>query len=133
MPILVVDDDEMIRAVVIEALETAGYRALGAADGEEALAMACRERPSLVLLDVWMPRRDGWSVASALAAWPDPPPVVVFSASHEAEAQAQRMGLRFLGKPFDFGELFAIVAQHDLRAASGRGAQAGGRSPAQAT
>ena len=112
MPVLVADDDENIREIMVDVLEMAGYRVLSAPDGREALALAARERPSLVLLDVRMPLVNGWDVAAALARWPDPPPVVMVSASHDGRATAKRLGLPYLAKPFEFGELLAMVARH---------------------
>lgn len=58
--ILVVDDDQAIRDTLCELLEDEGHRALGAANGEEALQMLRRDqRPCLILLDVMMPIMDG--------------------------------------------------------------------------
>src|SRR5947207_1985475 len=54
-PILVTDDDDLLRTYVIDLLEQAGYAASGAASGQQALELARRVRPSLVVLDVLMP------------------------------------------------------------------------------
>jgi DNA-binding response OmpR family regulator len=60
--ILVVDDDKSIVKVLASYLEQAGYGVLAAHDGETALHILRRERPDLVILDLMMPRRDGWEV-----------------------------------------------------------------------
>ena len=65
--VLIVDDHEPFRAVARQLLEAAGYVVSGeAADGAEALAAAAAEAPDAVLLDVQLPDRDGFSVATAL-------------------------------------------------------------------
>ena len=69
--ILVVDDDPLIRRLVATTLEdVAGFDIVEAGDGEEALAVAARERPDLVFLDIDMPRLDGIEVCRRLRAAP---------------------------------------------------------------
>ena len=60
--ILVVDDNEINRDILVTRLEAHGYKMLQAADGEEALACLAQHRPDLVLLDVMMPKLDGFEV-----------------------------------------------------------------------
>ena len=60
--ILVVDDNEANRDILVTRLETHGYELLQAADGEEALAAAKQHLPDLILLDVMMPKIDGIEV-----------------------------------------------------------------------
>ena len=60
--ILVVDDDRSIVKVLCSYLEQSGYQTLSAYDGEMALHQLRRERPDLVILDLMMPKRDGWEV-----------------------------------------------------------------------
>ena len=62
--ILVVDDNETNRDILITRLEKHGYQLLQAADGEEALASVARHSPDLILLDVEMPKLDGFEVAA---------------------------------------------------------------------
>jgi CheY-like chemotaxis protein len=66
--VLVVDDEPTIRTLVNAILEGSGVRTLEAADGPEALEMARRHQPDLVLLDVVMPRMDGFAVCQRLKA-----------------------------------------------------------------
>src|SRR5437763_1381023 len=75
-PILVVDDDPSILAVVSQILDFEGYPVQTATDGAEALAAVNTQRPSLVLLDMRMPVLDGWGFARALAARGEQLPIV---------------------------------------------------------
>src|SRR5580765_6921565 len=59
--ILVVDDDALVRASLAAVLDCEGYEVNGAADGEAALKRAIEHQPDLVLLDLNMPKMDGWT------------------------------------------------------------------------
>jgi signal transduction histidine kinase/CheY-like chemotaxis protein len=69
--VLVVDDDAATRDLLARFLRREGFAVRTAADGEKGLRMAREFRPTAVLLDVMMPRMDGWSVLSALKADPE--------------------------------------------------------------
>ena len=64
--ILVIDDDVIIRRLVREALQAEGFTVQEAADGEEGLALFTRQKPDVVLLDVVMPKRDGFATCAAM-------------------------------------------------------------------
>jgi len=82
--VLIVDDHEPFRAVARALLEVAGYDVTGeAGDAAEALAAVAAEAPDAVLLDVQLPDRDGFAVATALAAAGGP--AVVLISSREAD------------------------------------------------
>ena len=66
--VLVVDDEPTIRALVNAVLDGTGIRTLEAADGPEAIDLARRHQPDLVLLDVVMPRMDGFTVCQRMKA-----------------------------------------------------------------
>lgn len=78
--VLIVDDHAGFRASARALLEAAGYTVAGEAGGAtDAVAAAHRLRPSFVLLDIELPDGDGFEVAEALAALPDPPVVLLVS------------------------------------------------------
>ena len=111
--ILIVDDDEGVRATIRRALEELGYRVSEAADGPSAIAMVGEERPALVILDYVMPEMDGTEVARAIGEI-DPAIPVVFSTGHGAlRALRDAAGdeASVLEKPFTLAELDALIAR----------------------
>ena len=104
--VLVVDDEASIRLVYGTNLRARGLHVLEAADGEEALAIARREPPDLILLDVMMAGLDGFEVAGRLAADESTVAVPVAFLSARAERADVTRGLElgavaYLTKPFD--------------------------------
>jgi CheY-like chemotaxis protein len=113
--VLVVDDYEDARRFFCTFLQLAGYEVLSAADGQEALDVARRQRPDLILLDLKMPRMDGETFRrEQLAdAHLSAIPVIVVSGSSDGEQIAQRIAaIDYLGKPIDSGMLLAAVGRH---------------------
>lgn len=111
--LMVVDDDRDIRETLVEALEDQGYRAIGAANGREALdALAARdERPALILLDLMMPVMDGRAFRDVQRDHPrwSAIPVIVISAYSDVDAQA--LGVECLRKPLAMRTLLAAIAR----------------------
>ena len=112
--ILVVDDSATIRAVIGKMLAQNGHLVLKAADGEEALAVARRESPDLIFLDIVMPGMSGFAVLRALRHDPltRDIPIVMISGNLQATEQfyVQRFGADdFMKKPFGRGEVFARI------------------------
>ena len=112
--ILVVDDNEINRDIIVTRLEAHGYETLQAADGEEALAAVKQHRPDLVLLDVMMPKLDGIEACRRLksdAALPFLPVILVTAKTDTKDIVA---GLdagadEYLTKPIDHAALVARV------------------------
>ena len=109
--ILVVDDEPPIVDVLVYNLERANYQVLVARDGEEALALAQREQPDLIILDLMLPRLDGLEVCRALRRERDVP--IIMLTARDAEVD-RVVGLElgaddYVVKPFSVRELVARV------------------------
>jgi diguanylate cyclase (GGDEF)-like protein len=112
--ILVVDDDPDIARFVEVNLRSAGYEVSVAGDGEEALERASEIRPDLVLLDVMMPRLDGFEVAQRLRKNPQTANTSIIMLTAKALSSDKVTGLQsgaddYIIKPFDPIELLARV------------------------
>jgi CheY-like chemotaxis protein len=110
--VLVVDDDRFIRELVAACLEEEpGVRAALAADGQEALRLVAHERPDALVLDLAMPRVDGYEVCRRLKADPATRaiPVIAMSAGERQRAAFDAGCDDFVAKPFDLEELVAAV------------------------
>ena len=118
--VLVVDDDDLIRATVADALEFEGYEVVTATNGVEALEQVRTSRPNAVLLDLMMPVMDGWTFMEhcrreELCA---ETPVLVMSAyRHLAEAASNLAANACIAKPFDLDVLLGAVERIVQRAA----------------
>jgi DNA-binding response OmpR family regulator len=111
--ILICEDDQNLRQLVRAVLGD-GYRFLEAHDGDEALEVALRARPDLIILDLMLPGRSGLDVLDQLREqMPDGKSrtrVIVMSAWGHADEAALKAGAdRFVPKPFEADELTAIV------------------------
>jgi cyclic di-GMP phosphodiesterase len=112
--ILVVDDQEANRQVVRDVLEPLGYQVSEASDGEDALDAIAREVPDLILCDVVMPRRDGYSVCQALKSDPKTRlvPIVMLTSLDQLPDKVRAVELGaddYLTKPFNILELTTRV------------------------
>ena len=108
--VLVVDDDYRVADIHASFVERVpGYTVVAKAhSAQQALALAHRVRPDLVLMDIYLPDGDGLNVVRALLEEPDPPAVIVISAAREIVSvrQAMQLGaLHYLVKPFRFAAL----------------------------
>ena len=120
--ILVVDDHDDTRHVLIRLLNASGYDAVGVCDGAQALLFMRTHRPKLMILDCHMPCLDGFAVLSAVrsdAALADLP-VIMFSADAAAKPQALRLGAQgfILKGSLDWAKISAEVERHAGKAAS---------------
>ena len=105
--ILVVDDDDAIRALVVTVLRRRGLKVDTARNGTEAIERCGRCRYSVVVLDLMMPLTDGYEVLAELARLPagERPTVLVLTAGNPARAIDPELVLAVLRKPFDVGML----------------------------
>lgn len=109
--ILIVDDEMRMRRVIADYLRMKGYRILEAADGIEALTVFHEQHPDLVLLDVMMPRKDGWQVCREIRRTHQTPIIMLTARSEEAdELQGFELGAdEYIAKPFSLKILSARI------------------------
>jgi DNA-binding response OmpR family regulator len=110
--ILIIEDEGPMRRVLKDILDTEGFRTLTAADGEQGLAKALHEKPDLILLDIMLPKLDGFALCAQLRALALEMPVLMLTAKGQVEDRV--MGLDtgaddYLVKPFSSDELLARV------------------------
>src|SRR5437879_4820490 len=113
--ILVMEDDKRITTALAVRLEAAGYEVLTALDGFAGLKQALREKPDLLLMDIWMPVGTGLSVAQRLQSLGlDCIPKIFITASklRGLRRAAGDLGAKgFFEKPYDPDELLQAIAQ----------------------
>ncbi len=112
--ILVVDDDKQIVRLVKTYLEEAGYNVLTSLDGEDALRVIRHERPDLIVLDIQLPKQDGWEITRRLRAEELFAHVPILMLTARVEDMDKILGLElgaddYLTKPFNPREVVARV------------------------
>ncbi len=110
--ILIIEDETPMRTALADLLAAEGYRALTAADGERGLERALAEKPDLILLDVMMPRLDGFAVCAELRRLANAVPVLMLTAKGQIEDRVHGLDAGaddYLVKPFSTDELLARV------------------------
>ncbi|HEY8599274.1 MAG TPA: Hpt domain-containing protein [Thermomicrobiales bacterium] len=120
---MVVDDSLSVRRVLTRTLERDGWQVLGAKDGVEALEMLAWARPQVLILDIEMPRMDGYELTSLLRNHPDhqalPIAMLTSRAGEKHRRKAFDLGVSsYLVKPFEEAELLRTV--RDLSTAARR-------------
>jgi two-component system alkaline phosphatase synthesis response regulator PhoP len=111
---LVVDDDAEVVRLLRAYLEQEGYQVLTAYDGEEALHVIRREHPDLVMLDLMMPKRDGWDVTRTVRRAPELSATPIIMLTARVDDQDKIVGLElgaddYVTKPFNPREVVARV------------------------
>lgn len=111
--VLVVDDDQAARDLLMSNLKREGYQVIPARNGEEALDFARRLRPDAVTLDVLMPTTDGWAVLSSLKADPDLRhiPVIMVTVAPDRSIGLSLGAADVMTKPVDRQELTARLRE----------------------
>lgn len=110
--ILIVEDELPMRTALEDVLAAEGYRVLTAADGERGLQRAIEEKPDLILLDIMMPKLDGYAVCAELRRLANPVPILMLTAKGQVEDRVQGLDAGaddYLVKPFSTEELLARV------------------------
>ena len=110
--ILVIEDELPMRTALADALTAEGYRVLVAAEGDSGLRRALEEKPDLILLDLMMPRLDGFAVCAELRRLAIAVPILMLTAKGQVEDRVQGLDAGaddYLVKPFSTDELLARV------------------------
>jgi len=119
--VLVVDDEKNIVDIVLFNLKKEGYEAIFALDGEEGLKKALEEDPDLILLDIMMPRLDGFEVCKKIREKKETPIIMLTARAEEVD---KVLGLElgaddYVTKPFGVRELMARVKANIRRKSAG--------------
>lgn len=108
--ILIVDDDALVRSSLAAVLECESYEVYGAVDGDDAIKVAIEHKPDLVLLDLNMPKMDGWSAFAKLEEVRPLIPVIVVTARPNQYPRAVELGVdAFMEKPLNFPVLLRAI------------------------
>ena len=112
--VLVADDEDDIRKILVKRLETAGYQAITAVNGKEAVELATREKPDLVIMDVMMPEMDGFEATRALRSRLETAVIPVLMLTAKRDKDSELAGLDagaddYITKPFDKDKLLARI------------------------
>ena len=118
--VLVVEDAPEVLRVLERTISGSGYSVLTANDGDTALALALDQRPDLVILDIGLPRLDGYAVARELRARAFTNPILMLTARGTVSDKVEGLDAGaddYLAKPFDHDELLARVRAQLRRSA----------------
>jgi CheY-like chemotaxis protein len=112
--ILLVEDNEMNRDMLLRRLQRKGFQVLTALDGEQAIQMTQQHRPALVLMDMSLPVVDGWEATRRLKADPATKniPIIALTAHAlplERDRALEAGCVAFETKPIDFPKLLAVM------------------------
>lgn len=109
--ILVIDDDTTLLELVKQYLSNAGYQVTTAAGGLKGLQVLYNDHPDLIVLDVMMPRMDGWQVCGRVREVTDVPIIMLTAKDQEVDRlKGFQLGVDdYMSKPFSFPELAARI------------------------
>ena len=109
--ILIADDEERMRRIIVDYLSIKGFNVVEACDGEEAIRKFREHSPDLVLLDVMMPKMDGWQTCAAIHNAGNTP-IIMLTARGQEEDELRGFELgadEYIAKPFSLKVLFARI------------------------
>lgn len=109
--VLIIDDDPMVHHLVRGQLETEQFRVVSAADGIEGLTLAREVRPTVIILDIHLPRLDGWTVLAELKSDPvlSQIPVIMMSVEEQRARGFSFGACEYLVKPVEPDRLVSVV------------------------
>lgn len=110
--VLIIEDELPMRTALCDCLERQGYRVLLAADGQEGLDKAIEEKPDLIVMDIMMPKLDGFALCTELRRLSVKMPVLMLTAKSRVEDRIAGLDAGaddYLGKPFSREELLARI------------------------
>ena len=113
--IMVVEDSPTYLRKIANFLESLGYKIITAVDGEEALGKAMQENPGLIVLDVILPKKNGFQVCRQLKTSPATQDIKILMMTSKSQDSDRFWGLKqgadeYMTKPFDENELETTVA-----------------------
>jgi twitching motility two-component system response regulator PilH len=114
--ILVVDDSPTDLKLMTSPLEEVGYRVLTAVDGEQALERASLEKPNLIVLDVVLPKKNGFQVCRQLKTTPETKDIKILMLTSKTQDSDRFWGLKqgadeYMTKPFDDDDYVSTIAK----------------------
>jgi len=114
--IVVAEDDKDIRELIALSLTYSGYEVVTAADGQQAIELTVQERPDLIMLDVRMPRLNGYKVLERIKEMPalaETPVVFLSAKGQESEIQSglDLGAVQYILKPFSPDELIRKIGE----------------------
>ncbi|NJM20156.1 MAG: response regulator [Richelia sp. RM2_1_2] len=113
--ILIVEDENRLAAFLEKGLRKNGYTTVIAEDGEQAIKIALNKQFDLIVLDIGLPFKDGFTVLQELRTQGRKLPIIVITARSDDEDKTKALGFGasdYMKKPFRFQDLLASVEQH---------------------
>jgi two-component system, OmpR family, alkaline phosphatase synthesis response regulator PhoP len=110
--ILLAEDEPALGQIIKESLETKGFQVLFCKDGAEALEMYYKEKPQLLVLDVMMPKKDGFTLAKEIRMQDEHIPIIFLTAKSQTQDVVEGFtmgGNDYLKKPFSMEELIVRI------------------------
>lgn len=112
--VAIIDDEPNIRETACFILELEGYDVVTACNGEEALGLLRKERPKIVLLDVMMPKKNGYEVCAEVKADPELRDIFVVMLTAKGQKMDKQKAIEvgadhYMTKPFDDEEILQIL------------------------